>query len=115
MAYKDKEKQNEFFRKRYAANVEFVVALKLERGCADCGYAEHAAALEFDHVVPPLRGSVASQMGKSRKVILEEIERCDVVCANHHQIREYERMKGKRTDGAYEQYQKRSFNRVRVD
>lgn len=101
-----------FFRARYAKNVEYVAALKLERGCIDCGFNAHPAALEFDHVQSHLRGTVASQMGKSFRVILEEIERCDVVCANCHNIRESERTSGVRQDGSYEQYQLRTFNRV---
>lgn len=91
MAYKDKARMNAYFRKRYARNVEHVQELKLERGCADCGYNEHPAGLEFDHIMPRLRGTVASQMGKSLKVILEEIERCEVVCGTCHLIREWHR------------------------
>jgi hypothetical protein len=89
--YKDKEKVNEFFRKRYAGNVEFVRQYKIERGCVDCGYNAHHAGLEFDHVLPRLRGTVAAQIGKSRKVIIEEIERCEVVCGTCHGIRTWER------------------------
>lgn len=91
VAYKEPGKLNQYYRDRYATNVEFVRALKLERGCADCGYNDHPAGLEFDHVKPRLRGTVASQMGKSLKVILEEIECCEVVCGTCHQIREWER------------------------
>jgi|ERR1035437_2631941 hypothetical protein len=91
MPWKDAEKRREYERQRYAANVEFVKQYKLEHGCADCGYNEHPAALEFDHVQPHLRGIVGKQMGKTLKIILEEIERCEVVCANCHNIRGCER------------------------
>lgn len=96
MPWKDKEKVNKFFRERYAKNIEYVKDLKLEYGCKDCGYKEHFTALEFDHIMPRLRGTVASQMGKSLKMILEEIERCEIVCANCHTIREYNRRENKK-------------------
>ncbi len=91
MAYKEEGRLNEYYRERYASNVEFIKNYKLERGCADCGYNEHFAGLEFDHIKPRLRGTVASQMGKSLRVILEEIERCEVVCGTCHQIRSWKR------------------------
>lgn len=91
VAYKDIEKRNAYFRKRYQANLQHVQALKVERGCADCGYNAHHAGLEFDHVQPRLRGTVASQMGRSLKVLLEEIERCEVVCGTCHSIRTWNR------------------------
>ena len=91
MAYKDKEKQNQFMRDRYAKNVEIVKNIKLESGCIDCGYNDHHAGLEFDHILPRKRGTVASVMGRSIKVIMEEIERCEIVCGTCHNIRTYER------------------------
>ena len=91
MPYKNKEDINAYFRKRYAKNLEYVQNLKVETGCVDCGYNEHHAGLEFDHILPRLRGTVASQMGKSLKVIKEEIARCEVVCGICHGIRTYER------------------------
>lgn len=37
-------------RKKYASRLAFVQSYKLERGCVDCGYKGHPAALEFDHL-----------------------------------------------------------------
>lgn len=91
MPYKDIEKRKEFFRQRYLKNLAFVRDFKLKSGCVDCGYKEHHAALEFDHVKPRKRGTVSQQLGKSLKVIKEEIENCEVVCANCHQIRTWAR------------------------
>lgn len=91
MAYKNVEKRREFFRERYAKNQEAVRKIKLESGCVDCGYNEHHAGLEFDHVRPRIKGTVASQMGKSLKVILEEIAQCEVVCGTCHNIRSFQR------------------------
>lgn len=60
-----------------------------EKGCADCGYNEHPAALEFDHLISTKKlFNIGEQIGnRSRKVLWEEIAKCDVVCANCHAIR----------------------------
>lgn len=93
MPYNCKEKKNEFFRKRYEKNKEIIHQYKIDKGCTDCGYNECQEALEFDHIMPRLRGTVSSQMGKSMKVIMKEVARCEVVCANCHNIRTYNRRK----------------------
>lgn len=93
MAYDSKEKTNAFFRKRYRKNKAIIHQYKLDKGCTDCGYNENQEALEFDHIKPHLRGTVASQMGKSMNVIMKEVDRCEVVCSNCHSIRTYNRRK----------------------
>ena len=73
-------------------NGAFVAAYKLERGCADCGYDKIAQALHLDHL--PGQGKVASvsQMNHlSRKAIISEIAKCEVVCANCHAERTVQR------------------------
>ena len=91
MPYKDPEDRRRFDNERYKRNVLFVRSYKVEQGCVDCGYNEHHAGLEFDHLGPRLRGTVAAQLGKSMKCILEEIERCEVVCRTCHGIRTWTR------------------------
>jgi len=67
--------------------------IKLEKGCVDCGYKENPVALEFDHrpgepkAFQISRG--VSNCGLDR--LLEEIAKCDVVCANCHRIRSFNR------------------------
>lgn len=91
MPHKNPEVRRKFFRDRYAKNLKYVQELKIQSGCVVCGYDEHHAGLEFDHILPKKRGTVAQQMGKSLKVILEEIERCEIVCGTCHGVRTYER------------------------
>jgi hypothetical protein len=64
-------------------------ALKMASGCVDCGYANHPVALDFDHIIgtklfDPSRSPTLS-------AALDEIKKCEVVCANCHRIRTYER------------------------
>ncbi len=60
----------------------------------DCGYDKDPAALQFDHV----RGEKLVEIGKVAtnvsKRVLDEIEKCEVVCANCHAIRTTERSLG---------------------
>jgi hypothetical protein len=66
---------------------------QLERGCADCGYNAHPAALEFDHRPGTEKlFNVGEKIGaKDKQLIWDEIAKCDVVCANCHAIRTYNR------------------------
>lgn len=66
---------------------DWLAFYKLERGCYDCGYREHAAALQLDH-----EGDKTIEIADARtsiRALLEEIERgkCRVRCANCHSIR----------------------------
>ena len=66
---------------------------QLERGCADCGYNRNPAALEFDHLPGTEKlFNIGEEIGnKSVESLWSEIEKCEVVCANCHNIRTFER------------------------
>lgn len=81
--------------KRRAAEFRaYVQSIKLERGCADCGYRGHPAALEFDHLPGHVKlGRLASMAcGSALATIHAEIAKCEVVCANCHRIRTANRL-----------------------
>lgn len=63
--------------------------------CMDCGY-DNPLALEFDHVRGTKKKEVSgmAHLGYSMDLILEEIEKCEVVCANCHKLRTWNRMGG---------------------
>jgi hypothetical protein len=83
---KERKRQREYCnanRKRAIIN-----RYKCMRGCCDCGYKEHAAALEFDHLDASTKTrTVASLMYNSMERIKQEIAKCVVRCANCHQIK----------------------------
>jgi hypothetical protein len=62
--------------------------IKMERGCAKCGFKGHPAALDFDHT----RGTKRRQVGQSPtlKFLVEEMEKCTILCANCHRVKTYE-------------------------
>lgn len=77
---------------RQAENTKFISALKVELGCADCGYNAHPAALDFDHLPGFSKTQIVSRMlQRTRTAILREIAKCECVCANCHRIRTFER------------------------
>jgi hypothetical protein len=63
-------------------------AIKIARGCMDCGYNESAVALDFDHL-PEFDKlfTIGNNAQRSWAAIEAEIAKCDVVCANCHRIR----------------------------
>jgi aerobic-type carbon monoxide dehydrogenase small subunit (CoxS/CutS family) len=64
--------------KKRAAKWRLSGMIKTASGCIDCGYAEHAQALQFDHISDNKKASVST--------ILEEINKCEIRCANCHAV-----------------------------
>ena len=60
--------------------------IKLERGCARCGYNEHACALDFNHLDPNEKGYRISSDVTTKEKLLEEVSKCEVLCANCHRV-----------------------------
>lgn len=61
---------------------------KTSRGCADCGFDAHPAALAFDHRDPTTKlFTIAKSLTRSMKSLQAEIAKCDVRCHNCHAIR----------------------------
>jgi len=80
---KARKKINSIFRK-----------IKEDRGCMDCKLSFPHYVLEFDHV--PERGEKKGSpaivaYNKSLEEGMKELKKCDVVCANCHKKRTYER------------------------
>lgn len=62
--------------------------IKLAQGCVDCGYNEHAVALQFDHIEDNKKASVSNLIRSDYawKTILKEIQKCEVRCSNCHAV-----------------------------
>ncbi len=76
------------------AKIETLAAYKIEKGCTDCGYNTHFAALDFDHVTGIKIANLSHMVrnGLSNQRIKEELDKCEVVCSNCHRIRAYNRI-----------------------
>jgi hypothetical protein len=69
-----------------------VRGIKVSKGCVDCGE-KHPACLQFHHRDPSLKLANINRMvilKRSRQLLLSEIEKCDVLCANCHAKRHWE-------------------------
>lgn len=87
---KYREISNLYLRKRRGELKKLVDKYKLKRGCTDCGYDENSVALDFDHLPGFTKNKNITVMRTSSytwKRILEEIHKCEVVCANCHRVR----------------------------
>lgn len=82
----------------------YIQTFKLWKGCADCGYRDNPDALHFDHLPGFEKSFGISNQYHTRKwsIVLAEIEKCEVVCANCHSIRTAERRPKSHAD-AYKQ------------
>jgi len=71
---------------------KFVVEAKRGKPCMDCGGYFHPCVLQWDHV--PERGKKLFELGRgdfSIAKIRAEMAKCDLVCANCHVVRTWNR------------------------
>lgn len=73
-------------------------ALKEKTPCARCGQSFPYVAMDFDHVRGKKKFNISQALRyvwpRKVQVIWAEIGKCDIVCANCHRIREFERKVG---------------------
>jgi hypothetical protein len=98
-----KGSQSEYHRRHYAKHRDEVIRKarerrqvvqsrlaveKSRRACERCGFS-HPAALDFHHRDPSRKSfaiATGPALGKSWETIVEEIAKCEVLCANCHRI-----------------------------
>lgn len=100
MPFADKDQAKTYYKERLRKKQEFIDGLK-NAPCVDCGGVYPPYVMQFDHV--PERGerkfSISSGANCSLKegsALLEELKKCDLVCANCHAVRTHERGQNKR-------------------
>lgn len=72
---------------------DFIYKVKTDSGCMDCGESD-PVVLDFDHRPgTDKEGNIGSyrSLGWSIERLTKEIKKCDVVCANCHRRRTYNR------------------------
>jgi hypothetical protein len=78
-------------RKRWRRNAKLLNDLR-DVPCMDCGRRYPPCVMQFDHRDGAAKRFMVSRMiHRSPKLILEEIAKCDIVCANCHRERTYQR------------------------
>jgi hypothetical protein len=106
-----KEQQRKYAKAHYAANRELYATrnkarrakrmealnkIKAERGpCVDCGVVFHPYAMDFDHTGNDKVADVSDLIQRAGwQRVLDEIAKCELVCANCHRVRTYNRFNG---------------------
>ena len=92
MPYKDPDKQREYQRRYKAKTKEWFWKYKATLSCESCGFS-HPAAIQFHHKDESTKDGEVSRMvnqNLNKKTILEEITKCEVLCANCHAIHHYD-------------------------
>lgn len=80
--------------KKQKTRKNFINDLKIKSGCVDCGYTKHPEALQFDHLPTFTKQfEISKSHLKPLEEVLNEIKKCEVVCACCHAIRTYNRRK----------------------
>lgn len=95
--FKSKEVAQAYFKRRREEKQSFLRNLRAVP-CKDCGGSYPWYVMEFDHV--PERGKKVFSPcdGGCRSIskkLLDELEKCDVICSNCHSIRTHIRRYGK--------------------
>lgn len=81
-----KELGLETYSDREQASKEWLQSLKDEMGCSRCGE-DHNECLDFHHMEKEDKRDAVSSMSQkdySKKVVLDEISKCVVLCSNCH-------------------------------
>ena len=90
-----KSKQQYFDRNaRYCKQVSLIISSLKQKPCADCEKSYPPWVMDFDHREEEIKDKDVSRLtgNSSLGIVLREIEKCDVVCANCHRQRTHARM-----------------------
>lgn len=87
-----KDIQRNRWQRRKAEKAAIVQSVKSNTPCTDCGKKFHYCQMDFDHVEGkdfPITRITSSALPVRR--LLEELAKCEVVCANCHRMRTFKR------------------------
>ncbi len=90
------QRRRDRFREKWSEQVGLLRAFR-KHACTDCGRRLPWYAMEFDHREPGIKCfDVTRKAGRVTLLqLLEELEKCDVVCANCHRSRTFRRRLGR--------------------
>lgn len=81
----NRDRVRENARNRYNRARQFIVAYKLAHPCSRCGESD-PRCLDFHHINPDEKVKPVSKLAANSplSVVKEEMEKCEVICANCH-------------------------------
>lgn len=91
------QKNKKYYKERIAAkknenkkqNLKLIRGLKEQTPCADCGKKYPYYVMDFDHINGQKKDVVSKLTKSSPKIVLAEIKKCEIVCANCHRMRTF--------------------------
>ena len=90
----NQQKKTQWQKEKRAKNRKLIRRWKMMKGCVDCGYKGHFAALHLDHIDPKTKHThttgAALDYAWAKPRLKAEIAKCQVRCATCHAIRTYE-------------------------
>ena len=107
MPYTDTEKQKQAQAEHYIANKakyaasskaarerKKILLAELKKGpCTDCGNSYPPYVMQFDHIGTDKMGDISKMVTKvSWQRVMDEVAKCEVVCANCHAERTHSRL-----------------------
>ena len=85
-----KENDNKIMRNRKLKHRLMLERIKVEIGCEHCGYNDKAVALQFHHIYKEDKNfTIANKTAGPILRLLEETEKCIILCSNCHVIEEF--------------------------
>lgn len=91
-----KEKYHQRSQKKRTEMRAVLAKIKEDSGCVDCKVKYPYYVLEFDHTEDNKEGNISWMVTfSSMEEILNEVKKCEVVCANCHKKRTYSRKENK--------------------
>jgi len=87
----------DYYKPRRDRRCYWIDKYKMAKGCDECGYNSHPAALQFAHIDRMTKiGYVKEMVSHKIKRLVAEMRKCRVLCANCHAVetnvgRHYER------------------------
>lgn len=91
-AYRRYQAKHGHRRKKQESTRAWIAELKASP-CLDCGNRFPPECMDYDHCRGVKKFGIGTSHLRSREVILAEIAKCDLVCANCHRIRTLARKK----------------------
>lgn len=81
--------------KEQRLRIRLFVQEQKSKPCADCGIEYPFYVMQFDHVRGKKVDNISQMLSRNNlPEIVEEIAKCDVVCANCHAVRSFKRSSG---------------------
>jgi hypothetical protein len=87
---RDRDYTNNLARENYKRNAEKLHSYKESIPCTDCGNYYPFYVMDFDHLYDKIKNVSLLVKSHTFKKLLEEIKKCELVCANCHRIRTFQ-------------------------